>query len=78
MSTATQTSHADHLAWCKSRALEYIDIGNVNGAYTSMVSDLARCSGTAYHSRLDLGMAQMKGGMLSTPDAMRHFIDGFN
>jgi hypothetical protein len=82
MSTVTtqtpRTSRADHLAWCKRRALEYIDKGDVQGAFASMASDLNKHPDTEGHIGLQLGMAQLLGGMLNSPAAMRHFIDGFN
>ena len=74
----TGPSRAEHLAWCKKRALEYIDRGDVQGAFSSMASDLQKHGGTAGHIGVQLGMMQMMGGMLSAPSAMRHFIEGFN
>jgi hypothetical protein len=35
-------SREEHLAWCKKRALEYLDDGDINSAIASMISDLAR------------------------------------
>lgn len=32
----------EHLAWAKTRALEYLDAGDLNEAYTSMASDLTK------------------------------------
>ena len=32
----------EHLVWCKKRALEYIDRGQVNEGLTSMMSDMAK------------------------------------
>jgi hypothetical protein len=74
----TKTSRADHLAWCKQRALECVDRGDVQGAFASMASDLNKHKGTANHIGLQLGLLQMMGGMLSTRDEMRRFIEGFN
>lgn len=71
-------SRAVHLAWCKERALEYVDAGDLQNAYASMASDLNKHPETAGHIGIGLGMMQMIGGHLSTPDAMRHFIEGFN
>lgn len=33
---------ATHLQWCKNRALEYVEIGDLENAITSMKSDLAK------------------------------------
>jgi hypothetical protein len=35
-------SRADHLAWCKQRALEYLDAGDRTNAIASMISDLRK------------------------------------
>lgn len=79
MNTETETtSRADHLAWCKKRALEYIDSGDTQGAFASMASDLNKHPGTQGHIGIQLGMMQMMGGMLSGREDMRRFIDGFN
>lgn len=75
---AEATSRAEHLAWCKTRALEYISAGDAQGAFASMSSDLQKHSGTAGHIGIQLGMLQLMGGMLNTPDAMKNFIEGFN
>lgn len=71
-------SRADHLAWCKKRALEYVDAGDTAQAFASMGSDLAKHDETRNHVGMQLGMMQMMSGFLSTPAAMRRFIEGFN
>lgn len=71
-------TRAEHLAWCKKRALEYCDVGDVNQAFASMASDLGKDPSTEGHIGIHLGMEQLMGGMLSTPYQMRHFIEGFN
>ena len=68
----------EHLQWCKTRALEYVDVGDVQQAFASMASDLGKHSETAGHPGIELGMMQMITGMLSTPGDMRRFIEGFN
>ncbi len=69
---------AEHLQWCKNRALEYVAAGDTQGAFASMASDLRKHPETEKHVGIELGMMQLMTGMLSTPDAMRHFIEGFN
>lgn len=78
MTTQTETSRADHLAWCKQRALEYVDLGDNPQAFASMASDLNKHSGTQGHSAIQLGTMLLFGGHLSTPEQMRKFIEGFN
>lgn len=76
--TGSASSRAEHLAWCKKRALEYCDIGDVNQAYASMGSDLGKHPETANHAAIQLGMMLLMGGHLSSLMEMRKFIEGFN
>ena len=71
-------TRAEHVAWCKQRALEYIDRGDVTNAYASMASDLGKHPETANHAAIGLGVQLMMIGDLKTPDSMRNFINGFN
>lgn len=66
-------SRAEHLAWCKQRALEYADRGDIAGALASMGSDLRK------HPDLERSADLVMLGMFeNTPAKMRHFIEGFN
>jgi hypothetical protein len=67
----------EHLAWCKRRALEYVDHGNLLQAWASMGSDMNKHPETRNHPGLELGMTLMISGDLSRRDAMRRFIEGF-
>lgn len=72
-------SRAEHLAWCKQRALAYLDgEGNVGDAFASMASDLQKHPATANHRGMEIGLGLMMIGQLSTVHAMREFINGFN
>ena len=71
-------TRAEHLAWCKARAHEYLKIGDTRQAYTSMASDLGKHPDTAKHSAITLGMMLLMSGKLTTVDEMTKFIDGFN
>ena len=68
----------EHLEWCKKRALEYIDMGDTDQAWTSMISDLGKHSELANHAGIELGMMMILGGHLSTVPKMEKFIHGFN
>lgn len=68
----------EHLAWCKQRALEYVDKGDTTNAWASMASDLTKHPETEKHAAIQLGMMLLMSGQLSTPDKMREFINGFN
>ena len=78
MSNTTETSRADHLAWCKTRALEYVDAGDTQNAYASIASDLNKHPDTAGHTGVELGMMLLLSGHLSSASQMRDFINGLN
>jgi hypothetical protein len=65
----------EHLAWCKKRALEYVDRGELVDAVASMGSDLRK------HPELGandfLLMLGMKHVMDHDADAVRRWIEGF-
>ncbi len=71
-------TRTEHLEWCKQRALEYINMDDINQAWTSMVSDLRKHPETANHSAVELGMCMFLGGHLSSRHEMEKFILGFN
>jgi hypothetical protein len=71
-------SRTEHLEWCKERALVYVDAGDLQSAYVSLVSDLQKHEGTRQHVAIELGMALMMGGHLDSEIAMRNFIEGCN
>lgn len=73
-----QNTRAEHLEWCKKRALEYCDQGDIKNAFASMGSDLEKHDETRNHSGINLGILLMMSGQLSTVDKMRKFIEGFN
>jgi hypothetical protein len=71
-------TRAEHLQWCKQRALEYVAQGDLTNAYASMASDLNKHSETRGHPAIELGMSLTLIGDLNTPQKMRDFIEGFN
>jgi len=71
-------TRGEHIEWCKKRALEYVDSGDLTGAYASMTSDLRKHSETVSHPAIGLGMMLLMAEQLNTPSEMRHFIEGFN
>ena len=73
------TTRSEHLEWCKKRALEYCDAGDVTNAFASMASDLGKHPETANHPAMALGMMLMLATPnLKSPAKMREFIEGFN
>lgn len=71
-------TRAEHLQWCKDRALAYIEIGDVNQAFTSMVSDIGKHPETKDHMAIEVGMMLVMQGLLKDPRKMGEFIRGFN
>lgn len=72
------TTRAEHLAWCKERALQYVNSGDVRQGLTSMLSDMGKHDETKDHAALQLMAMLMFSGQLSTTDEARKFINGFN
>ena len=68
----------EHLEWCKQRAREYVDAGDLANAVASMSSDLNKHPETAFKAGnavlLRLGMMYYAEG---DPVAIRRWIDGF-
>ena len=67
-------NRAEHLAWCKQRALEYLP-DDPTQAFTSMASDLGKHEETRGHAGMELGMMLL---MTDNIQDMRSFIEGFN
>lgn len=78
MTNVYEWTRAEHLAWCKKRALEALDRGGATEAFVSMLSDLRLHPETAGHAGLTLGMVQLAAGRLNTQEAMRRHIEGYN
>ena len=68
----------EHVEWCKQRAIEYLEHGDVMQAFASMGSDLNKHPDTKDHPGVTIGMQLIMIGNLSTVPEMRHFIDGFH
>lgn len=71
-------TRAEHLAWCKQRALEYLDRGETRDALASMFSDLGKHEGTKGHAGIQVGVTMMMMGLLTEPEETRRYIEGFN
>ena len=77
-STGASRTRAEHLQWCKDRALETIDRGDITNAIAGMGSDLSKHPETTKHPGIELMMMMALAGQLQTPEAVRRFIKGFN
>ena len=69
---------AEHLDWCKQRALEYVDNGDMLAAFASFQQDMGNHSETANHLALEMGSMLLLSGDLSTAHQMREWIEGVN
>jgi hypothetical protein len=69
---------AQHLEWCKKRALAYVDQGYPQEALSSMISDLKKHPKTADHPGIALVLGRMAFGDLMPSGQVREFIEGFN
>lgn len=71
-------TRAEHLAWAKQRALEYVERGDLNSAAASMGSDLGKHDELRDHSGIQLMVMLLMSGNLADRSEMRKFIEGFN
>jgi hypothetical protein len=69
----------EHLNWCKERALQILESGDIPGAFASMASDLGKWNGGALYDDVDLSFLRMDAILFcKTAEQMRHWIEGFN
>ena len=72
-------TRGEHLQWCKDRAIEYINIGDLSGAFASMCSDVMKHEETNHHQTTnELGMMQLASGHLDTREKMQKWIEDYN
>jgi hypothetical protein len=69
-------TRAEHIAWCKERAMEYVAAGDPHNALNSLVSDLRKHPDTENHGALDLGLMLLLGGFLTTHAEILDWIEG--
>jgi len=69
----------EHVQWCKDRALQYVNKGDLTGAVTSMLSDLSKHPETKASSEGVCAMIGMKELMgRPTAASIAKYINGFN
>lgn len=68
----------EHMAWCKQRAHEYLDKGDIQNGVTSMLSDLGKHPETKLPEGSPLPMLGMMAMMSGDPREAARFVDGFN
>ena len=72
---ASHMTRDEHLAWCKKRAHEYLDRGDVKNAIASMMSDMDKHPETKLNKLSMLGLMAAESYNLTEA---RRYIDGFN
>ena len=72
-----QMNRSEHLAWCKQRALEYVDKGDLVNAVTSMLSDLGKHPETVTTNPFLPACGMIYAGKRDAP-SVRRWIKGFN
>lgn len=71
-------TRAEHLAWCKERALKYVEAGDFNNAVASMLSDLGKHDETRSSSTGILAQMGMIELMNPSYNSIKNYIEGFN
>lgn len=74
--TAGGVTAAEHFAWAKERAMEYVEAGDGAMAMSSLISDLDKHEGTS--NILNPAMLQLFTGevLIDGAEGARRFIDG--
>lgn len=72
----TTTTAAEHFAWARERAMEYVALGDGANAMSSLVSDLDKHADTRNILTRDLQMLFMGEVILAGADGARRFIEG--
>jgi len=68
----------EHLQWCKDRAMEYVERGDLENAFSSMVSDVKKHPELETHCGISLGMSLKMGSFLDSKHEIVKWIEGFN
>jgi hypothetical protein len=71
-------TRAEHLAWCKERALECVDRRELSEAVASMLSDLSKHPETRESAGGAFALLGMAAVLSKSSDEVRRFITGFN
>ena len=67
----------EHIAWCKKRALPYVEAGKLERAVGSMTSDMMKHPYTADAIQI-FAVDGMMAALTGNGDAVRRWIEGFN
>jgi hypothetical protein len=73
-----QPTRAEHLQWCKDRALEYVEMGALEMAILSMQSDIRKHPETTLTHPIEVALLRMLFSQPRTAENVRHWIQSFN
>lgn len=71
-----ERTYEEHIEWCKQRAMEYYNAGDLNGAAQSMMCDLMRHPETQTIHPAILVLGAMRAAC-HDDDGVRKWIQGF-
>lgn len=71
-------NRAEHLQWCKDRAIEYLEWEDYEGSISSMLSDLTKRVDTFNSTAIDESMRILLASPPLTEEKIRQWIEGFN
>ena len=74
-------TRAQHLQWCKDRAMQYVNSGDLVEAVTSMASDLGKHDETRSSTEGAMGALFLMAAMQAQQgdrEAVKRYILGFN
>ncbi len=69
---------SQHVEWCKERAREYLDQGDLQNAFASMASDMGKHPETSAITKSPLMVIGLQYVMSGNAGELRRFIEGFN
>jgi hypothetical protein len=70
-------TRTEHLQWCKDRAHEYLNRGDITNGVSSMLSDMEKHDGTKGVNPM-LEMMGLMAVQTNDLEAARRFVTGFN
>lgn len=74
-------TRAEHVQWCKERAMEYVEQGDLLNGVTSMMSDMTKHPETKESGQgvlAMLGVLAMQQAATGDRDGVVRYIQGFN
>ena len=71
-------TRSEHMAWCKQRALEYVEVDDPSQAVASMLSDLGKHEETAKVTRMGFALTMIDMDIHTDTAKARKWIEGFN